>query len=192
MMKKWILIIALFATKGALAQINARGYFVAYEILEMSMNDFQYFAGEIGYRFEKKNQIRLTVMEVKLTERHLSDKYEALAIKGGNVKGYFRNYEINYDRFFSKHWYVSLNSGYANDKYQHTKLGAGIDHKTFTIGTGVGYIHSNLFGIKHFFLNFSIPVRYYFNHIEETKLGDSTVRPHIIVNNMWLFLGYKF
>ncbi|MGD9211716.1 MAG: hypothetical protein PVI90_13100, partial [Desulfobacteraceae bacterium] len=87
---------------------------------EMAMNEFQNFAGEIGYRFNEKNRVRLTIMEVKTTERHLSNEYEAVSVDGKNVKGYLRGYEVNYDRFFSKSWYVSANMGYWNNTYEHT------------------------------------------------------------------------
>ena len=89
-MKK--IVIGLFITMSAnilFAQNDGKKIFVGYETLEMAMNKFQYFAGEIGYRFDKKNQVRLSIMEVKLTERHLSSKYEAAAIDGKNVEGYF-------------------------------------------------------------------------------------------------------
>ncbi len=174
------------------AQSDERGYFAAYEFLEMTMNNFQNFAGEAGYRFDDANQVRLTIMEVKQTERHLSNKYEAMAIDGGHVRGYFRDYEINCDRYFANHFYFSANISYVRNIYEHTQLDARVDHTSLTVGTGIGYTHGSLFGIDHLFVNFSIPVRYYLNHLEETKLGNSTVRPHIVVNNIWLFLGYKF
>ncbi len=191
-MRNLTIMICILTANLAFSQTPARGYFVAYETLEMAMNNFQHFAGEIGYRFNQKNQMRMTIMEVKLTERHLSSGWEAGAVDGNDVEGYFRGYEMHYDRFIFKHWYVSANLGYYNDEYNHTKLEEGLENKTVTIGTGIGYTRNHLFGIKHFYLNFSIPVRYYFNHIEKTKLGETTIRPHVIVNNMWLFLGYKF
>ena len=134
----------------------------------------------------------MTIMEVKLTEQHLSSGWQSAAVDGNDVEGYFRGYEMHYDRFISKHWYVSANLGYYNDEYNHTKLDEGLENKTLTIGTGIGYMRNDLFGVKHLYLNFSVPVRYYFNHIEETKLGETTIRSHVIVNNIWLFLGYKF
>lgn len=191
-MKNLIIVVALLISVNVFAQNDEKGNFIGYETLEMAMNKFQYFAGEIGYRFDKKNQVRLSIMEVKLTERHLSSKYEAAAIDGENVEGYFRGYEVHYDRFFSKHWYISANIGYYNDTYEHTILNEKVENETLTVGPGIGYKRSNLFGIKHLYLNFSIPVRFYFNKIAETKLGDTTVREHIIVNNIWLFLGYQF
>ena len=184
-------LILIFAG-NVFAQTNKKGFFVGYEILEMAMNEFQNFAGEIGYRFDEKNQVRLTMMEVKLTERHLSSKYEAQSIDGEDVEGYFRGYEVNYDRFFTKNWYISANIGYHHHTYEHTILDDEVENDTPTIGSGIGYNKSNLFGINHLYLNFSVPVRFYFNKIDETELGETTVRPHSIVNNIWLFLGYEF
>ena len=85
------------------AQDNDRStLFFGYETLEMTMNKFQNFAGEVGYRFDDKNQLRLMIGEVNLTERHLSSKWEAAAVDGDNVEGYFRIYELYYDRYFGK------------------------------------------------------------------------------------------
>jgi len=186
------ILIVLLMSISTFAQNDQKGFYVGYEILEMAMNKFQYFAGEIGYRFDKKNHIRLAILEVKLTERHLSSSTEAYAVDGENVEGYFRGYEINYDKFYYKNLFISANMGYFHDTYEHTILDEKVENKTFTIGTALGYRHSDLFGIKHFYINFSLPVRYYFNKLEETKLGDTTVREHSIVNNIWLFLGYQF
>jgi hypothetical protein len=65
-------------------------------------------------------------------------------------------------------------------------------NETPAAGIGIGYSRANLFGIRPLHIDFTMPVRYYFNGIEETKLGDATVRAHKIVPNTWLFIGYKF
>lgn len=191
-MSKLAIIICIFTATLAFSQNGERGYFAAYETLEMAMNNFQNFAGEVGYRFDQKNQMRLTIMEVKLTERHLSSGWEAAAVDGSDVEGYFQGYEVFYDRFIFKHLYVSASLGYYHDTYEHTKSDERLANKTFTMGTGIGFTTSNLFGVKHLYLNFSIPVRYYFNPIEETMMGETTIRPHVVVSNIWLFLGFKF
>ena len=96
------IILALFSN-FLYAQTDDRSlFFIGYEAMEMTMNKFQNFAGEVGYRFNDKNQIRLMIGEVKLTERHLSSSWEAAAVDGENVEGYFRIYELYYDRFFGK------------------------------------------------------------------------------------------
>lgn len=166
--------------------------FIAFEIFELSQNNFKNFAGEIGHKFNEKHQARLTIMDVELTERHLSS-VEAAAIDGSNVEGIFRGYEINYDRYFTKSWYVSLNAGHYTDIYQHQILrDQRLKNETFTIGTGVGYLKQNPIGLKNAYLNFNVPLRYYFDSIDETSLGDTRVREHLIVNNFWLFLGIHF
>jgi len=85
-MKKWILIIVLLAASSAVAQNKEKGFFISYELLEMAANKFQYFAGDLGYRFDQKNQTRFLIMEVKLTEEHLSSDW-AKIVDGNNVKG---------------------------------------------------------------------------------------------------------
>lgn len=166
--------------------------FVTLELFELTMNDFQNFAGEIGHRFNDRYQARLSIMDIHLTERHLRSA-EAAAIDGKNVEGEFRGYEVNLDRYFTQNWYASLNAGYYTDIYQHQILmDQRIKNETFTIGTGVGYLKQNLFGLKNAYVNFNVPLRYYFNSIDETTLGETTVREHLIVNNFWLFLGIHF
>lgn len=176
----------------AQGQPRQEGFFVAYETLEMAMNEFSHFAGEAGYRLSAKYQVRLTVMEVALTERHLSSKWEAAAVDGEGVEGYLRGYEAHADRFFAGNWYVSANVGYYEDTYTHTELDASLENRTVTAGSGIGYARANLFGVRGLYVNFNVPVRYYFNAIKKTTLGEATIRPHIVVNNMWLFVGYKF
>ena len=180
-------------------QVNSKeskrsNFFVGYETLEMLMNKFQYFAGEVGYRLDDKNQIRLMIGEVKLTERHLSNKWEAAAVDGEHVEGYFQIYELYYDRFFGKrkNWNYSGSVAFVRDEYKHLISNQRIDNKTPTIGISIGYKKENLFGIKRLYINAAIPFRYYFNPIPETQWGDTKVLPHKFVNNLWLFVGYHF
>jgi Protein of unknown function, DUF481 len=185
--------VASLTSTPVFADDDENHFFAGYEILEMSMNNFKNFAGEIGYRFDSNNEVRLVIMDVNLTERHLSNKYQAHATDNkGNVKGFFKRYEVNYDRFFSQHWYYMANVGWSHDHYQHVLLDENVDNKTTTIGSGIGYKYTNPLGINHLYVNLSYPVRYFFHPIRETKLGDTTVRKHIIVDNLWLFIGYEF
>lgn len=164
--------------------------FVAFELFELSMNDFEKYAGEIGYRLNDSYQLRLTFMDIKLSERHLSSA-EAVAIDGPNVEGVFRGYEVNLDKYFTKHWYFSLNLGHYTDIYRHQILtDQRLKNNTFTVGTGVGFFKNNPFGIRNAYVNFNVPLRYYFDSIEETMLGDTRVREHSVVNNFWLFIGF--
>ncbi len=173
---------------------QTKKFFLGYETLEMTMNKFQNFAGEVGYRINPRHQVRLAIGEIKLTERHLSSDWEAAAVDGDNVEGYFRIYELNYDRFFGKRklFYVSGSAGYVNDKYKHLISDRRIDNHTATVGLGVGFQKMNLFGIRHLYINASIPFRYYFNDIPEQQWGDTTIEKHQFVNNIWFFVGYGF
>jgi hypothetical protein len=189
------LVLLLICATPASAQLDRTDryrWFIGYEIFEMAMNRFQNFAGELGYRFSPRYQLRLTIMEVNLTERHLSSSWEAYAVDGENVEGYFRGYEANLDRFVWKHLYVSGSLGYYADTYEHTELPDRVENNTITLGTGVGYMGEKPFGISHLFINFSMPFRYYFDQIEKTKLGTTTIREHVIISNMWLFVGYSW
>jgi len=191
-MNRKLAIVILFMLVSFSVRADDDGYFVAYETLEMTMNKFQYLAGEVGRKYEPNKQVRLTVAEVNLSERHLSSSWEAYAVDGDNVEGYLRGYELNHDWFFHGGWYYSANIGYFHDHYEHRITKEEIDNKTLTVGSGIGYTTDDLFGVNGLYLNFSNPIRYYFNGIDETKLGNTTIREHRIVNHMWLFVGYKF
>ncbi len=175
--------------EDAPAAEDRRGPSVGYELLETSMNGFQNFAGEVGYRFDRNNRVSLSVMEVKLTERHLRSELESSAIDGSGVSGYFRGYEAHYHRTVWRGLHLSGSVGYYRDKYVHAASGAQLVNQTATVGGGVGWRWSEPFGLPHAYVNLDIPVRYYLNPIEETKLGDATVREHLVVNNIWLFVG---
>ena len=177
------------------AQTNDRSsFFIGYETFEMTMNKFQNFAGEVGYRFNEKNQIRLMIGEVKLTERHLSSSWEAAAVDGDNVEGYFRIYELYYDRYFGKrkNFYYSGNVAYVKDEYNHLISDNSLENETATIGFSIGYRKENIFGIKHLYTNISLPFRFYLNDIPEIQWGDTTISAHKFVNNFWFFVGYQF
>ena len=174
-----------------LARSNERGAFAAYEITEMGMNNFRHFAGEAGFRFGPKHQVRFSVMEVAVTERDLAGWWSA-AVEGKGVRGYLRGYELHADRFFRGHWYLSANAGYYANEFRHVTLPQRIWNETLTAGIGIGYSRANLFGIKHLQFDFTMPIRYYFDGIEKTRLGEATVNVHKVVPNSWVFIGYRF
>lgn len=187
-----ILIAALFLS--GIGSVHASSdKFASIELFELAMNNGKKYAGEVGYRIDEKYQIRFTFMDILLTERHLASDTEAYAIDGNNVKGIFKAYEFNLDRFITKRIYASINYGYHENRYTHTVLqNSSVGNSTATIGTGIGYFRKNLFGFERAYLNLNMPIRYYVNELEETRLGDATVRPHVIVNNLWLFVGVVF
>ncbi len=174
-----------------LARSNERGAFAAYEITEMGMNNFRHFAGEAGFRFGPKHQVRFSVMEVAVTERDLAGWWSA-AVEGKGVRGYLRGYEFHADRFFRGNWYLSANAGYYANEFRHVTLPQRIWNETLTAGIGIGYSRANLFGIKHLQFDFTMPIRYYFDGIEKTRLGEATVNVHKVVPNSWVFIGYRF
>jgi hypothetical protein len=175
----------------ARASSREAGAFVAYEITEMSMNRFRNFAGEAGYRFGSKYRLRVSVMEVDVTERDLAGWWSA-SVEGKGVEGYLRAYEAHADRFLTKSWYVGGNVGYIANTFEHVTLPDRLTNRTMTAGIGVGYSRADLFGVKHLHFDISMPIRFYFNEIEETKLGAATVRAHKVVPNTWIFVGYGF
>lgn len=179
------------AAAPSLPRSSERAFGVAYEISEMSINGFRNFAGEMRYRFGERHQVRLSVMEVKVTERDLAGWWSA-AVSGGGVKGYFRAYELHGDRFVKGHWYLSANVGYIANTFEHVTLHDRVTNRTPTAGLGIGYARSNLFGVRGLSINITNPVRYYFHEIRETKLGAATVRAHKLVPNTWLFVGFEF
>lgn len=56
------------AVSSGMVHGDDKGLFVGYELFEMTMNKFTNFTGEVGYRFDNNNILRLSMFEVKLTE----------------------------------------------------------------------------------------------------------------------------
>lgn len=164
---------------------------MAYEVTEMAVNRFRHIAGEIGRRVGDRGRVRVSAFEVDLTERDLAGWWSA-SVDGAGVRGYFRAYELNVDRFVGRGWYVSANAGYIANTFEHVTLPDRVANRTLTAGAGFGYSRTGLFGVKRLYFDFSNPVRYYVHGIAETRLGAATVRAHRIVPNTWAFIGYQF
>lgn len=177
---------------NAFSDDRKEGVFVGYELNEMVLNEFNKFAGEVGYRFRAADQFRLSYMDVVLTERHLSGS-EASAVDGDNVKGKLQGWELSYDKFIgSSNWYLSLNAGHFRHLYQHTLLDEQVDFESNSVGIGFGYFDSNHLGVDGLTLNISVPIRKYLNPQNKTYLGNTKINKHSVVNNFWLFIGYSF
>jgi len=188
---KYLMIILLeilpFSTVFAHDEGN---FFVSYELLEMGANNFKNFAGDIGCRFDDKNQIRFVVMEVDITEEHLSSPFMAI-VSGSKATAYMKGYELNYDYFFSGAFYLMANIGYIDMSFQSTVNSTDFYQvRTATFGSGIGYKHMNLFGTEN--MNLSIPIRYMINPFEETVFTDFTVNGSQLAPSVWCFLGYEF
>jgi len=169
----------------------ASSWFIGYELGEMVLNDFKHVAGEVGYNLPNDRSIRLTYMNVALSEEHLSSS-SAGAVDGDNVAGLWRGAELYYDFPVSKHIYISPSVGYYNTKYWHEFLDESVKNKSMTAGVALSYLGDNVLGAKEFYWKFSLTYRYNFNAIERTMLGDSVVVDGTHETIPWIFVGYRF
>lgn len=96
---------------------------------------------------------------------------------------------MHLQRFVWRGFYLSGAAGYFHDRYEADASGQRVSNHTPTLGAGLGYQWREPFGIPYLYLDLAIPFRFYFDDIEEQRLGDATVRQHLIVNNLWLFIG---
>ncbi|HMS68849.1 MAG TPA: hypothetical protein PKD18_11950 [Saprospiraceae bacterium] len=200
-MKNVITIITIFiAITGGFSQIklssvdqeNQRPFhlFLGYELGEMAFNKFKNFSGEIGVKYNN-NMLRFVYQNVALSEEHLSSNF-AKSVDGDNVQGLMKTCELLYGKTIYKNFNFSISAGYAHDFYEHTILNVDVENRSGTIGIVPGYRESNLFNIKGLYFNLEVPIRLYFNPLEKTILGNTTVNRHFIVNNIWFFVGYQF
>lgn len=186
------ILILLLTTACSNVKRPAPGAFVGYELVEMSLNEFDEFAGEVGYNFDSVNQVRLIRMNVDLKERHLSSD-EASAVTGSGVSGSFTGWEVSYDRYlFDSNFFVSLNAGEYEFNYVHNTLNETSETKSITLGSGFGYTDNNFLDTDGLYLTFSYPIRMLFNKVEEKELGSATVNELNTLDNIWFFIGYKF
>ena len=202
-MKKVIIIssLLLFCVVNGFAQDtitnNKIKFYVGYDLGEMAFNKFQNFAGEAGLKFKNDHTIRFTYMNIKLAENHLSSGF-ASAVNGGNVTGHWKGYDLVYDipiyRFKQKNMlvYGGASAGYHENTYQHTVSKESLNHKTNTVGLGIGFRNINLFKVKGLYANFHIPLRYYFNTLDKTNLDSSTVKKVKLEQTLHFFVGYEF
>ena len=170
---------------------NKFDYFVGYGLGEMAFNKFQNFSGEMGVKFQNHHMLRFVYNNIKATEEHLSSDF-ASVVDGNNVRGSIKSYDLIYSLPVYKSLKLGGIIGYANDYYEHTILDESVENFSLTIGVSPGFGQTDLFKIIGFYYYFEIPIRMYFNPLEETKLGDSVVNRHFIMNNIWFFIGYQF
>jgi len=172
-------------------RVEAEGLFAGYNVGEMAFNDFQHFAGEIGYQLEGGNILKLAHMNVKATEEHLSSSF-ARAVDGDDVKGLVQGWELFYTFQFLGDWYFGPSVGYYKEEYQHTQRDSSLSGESVTLGLAVGYREENVFGINWLYCDFSIPFRYSLNPFDTTRLGDTTVTSNKLRNNVWFTIGAIF
>lgn len=166
--------------------------FLAYEFGEAAFNKFQSLSGEIGVKFPNNYLLRLTHMNVNLSEKHLASSF-AGAVDGSDVRGKMFGFEAFYDIPIAwKTLYISPSVGYYRNEYKHTVLDEAIENKTATIGAGISYRETNLFKVKGLYYTLSLPMRISLNPIKKTTLGETTIRNNAFDNNIWLFIGFQF
>ena len=173
------------------SQAHGSSAFVGYEFGQMAFNDFQHFAGEVGYSFDNKSSIRLAFLNVALTERHLSSS-EAGAVDGENIEGLWRGAGLLYDIPIATNFYFSPSIGHYDSEYSHTILNESIRKKSTTAGVGLTYRKHGLFGVNNLYWRFSLSYRHYFNPIPRTTLGESVVTGGSGEITPAIFVGYRF
>jgi len=192
-----MLIVLIFLTAGLWSKDRVpkeKQYkaFIGLETLVMVLNDYADIAGEVGYRFNKRAQLRFTLMDIKKTETHFVNSYRAKGIKGDNVQANYQGYELHFDLFLSKCFYLSASAGYYKDSYKHLVSDKKISNKSYTIGSGLGFKKCGILISDQLYFNLNIPFRYYFNNIEKVCLGNTSIECDKLINNIWFFIGYKF
>ncbi len=186
-----------FAQDSEISENTKPNFFIGYDLGEMAFNRFQNFAGEVGVKFKNDHMLRFVYMNVKLTEGHLSSDF-ANAVDGENVTGLWKGYELLYDlplyRFkkVKGFIYAGISVGYHENNYQHTMLPETVEHQSPTAGFDLGFRETDVLKIKGLYINFQVPVRFHFNKLEETKLGDSTVNATGFDQTISFFVGYQF
>lgn len=165
--------------------------FVGYELGEMAFNNFKHFAGEIGYEINDRQTMRLAVVSVNLTERHLSSN-EASIVDGDNVTGDWNGVDIYYDFKITKNFSISTSIGYHDSEYRHTILDESTSNNSPTIGLAASYGGDGVFGNTNLYWRFSLTGRYYLKPAEQTRLGDSVVNEIKTEVIPLIYVGYKF
>ncbi len=202
-MKKIIIIVFLFMSlfiNGFAQDVlpeNKVKIYAGYDLGEMVFNKFQNFSGEVGVKFKNGHAVRFAYMNVKLTEKHLSSGF-AGAVDGGNVTGLWKGYDLIFDiplyRFKKNDnvIYGGASVGYHDNTYQHVISEESFSHKTNTVGFGAGFKETNVFNIKGLYVNLYIPFRYYFDTLEEARLGNSIVKKAKLEQTLHFFIGYEW
>jgi len=184
---RWTLVVALFVSNHSYAS----GWFVGYEFGEMAFNDFKNIAGEVGYTFENKQSLRLSYLNILLSERHLSSS-EASAVDGDNVEGLWRGADIYYDFPIKNNYFVSPYVGYYDMKFSHTVLAESVRYKTASAGFAVSYFGDSILGVDELYWRFSLTFGYFFNELDKTTLGETVVNGGSVNFIPQIFVGYDF
>ncbi len=166
--------------------------FIALELGQAVFNDFNSYSGEIGIRFQNNHLIRLTHMNIKMSETHLSSDF-AVIVDGNNVEGKQFGFEAFYDfPLFGKELYISPSIGWYRNEYKHLILDENIEKSSATVGMAISYRETNVFKVKGLYYTLSIPMRTPFNRIDKTVLGHTIIKSNAFDSNIFFFIGFEF
>ncbi|ANQ51833.1 hypothetical protein MY04_4498 [Flammeovirga sp. MY04] len=166
--------------------------FIAYDFGEAVFNQFRSLGGEVGVRCKNEHLLRLAYTHLYLTEKHLSSDF-AKAVDGENVKGKQVGFELFYDfPVLIKSLYIAPSVGYYDHEYTHTISDEQLKQSSLTVGTAISFTETDVLKIKGLYYRVSIPIRFHFNPIEESQLGDATIKSNQFDNSIWFFIGFEF
>lgn len=198
MIKNSITLVLVFLSFFAYTQQNSEKEnqkirpFIAYELGQAVFNDFKSYSGEIGIRFRNNHILRLSHMNIKMSETHLSSDF-AVVVDGDNVEGKQFGFEAFYDfPVFWKGFHLSPSLGWYKNEYNHTILDENIIKKSLTIGLAISYREVNIFGVKGLYYTLSFPMRTPFKPIKRTKLGNTIIKNNTFDSNIFFFVGFEF
>ena len=166
-------------------------FFAGYELGEMALNRFRHFAGEAGYVFENRQAVRVSIMNVALSERHLSSS-EASAVNGNNVEGRWRGLDVYFDFPVFSNFYLSPSIGYHDTQYTHTILNESVTHNSGSAGVALSYVGNDVLGFTQLYWRLSLTYKYFFNSQSDASLGDTMINGGSSEFVPLLFIGHRF
>lgn len=181
-----------FVPKNDSVAKNKTHFFIGYDFGEAIFNQFRSLGSEMGIRRSNDHLVRLAYTHLWLTEEHLSSDF-AQAVDGENVEGKQMGLELFYDfSILVKGLYLAPSVGYYGNEYTHTVTKEMFQKSSFTLGAAISFTEVNIFKLNGLYYRLSIPLRYTLNPIEETTLGDATIKSNQFDNSIWFFVGYQF
>ncbi|NME71072.1 hypothetical protein [Flammeovirga aprica] len=173
-------------------QSKTTNFFIAYDLGEAVFNQFKSLGGEAGIRFKNDHLLRLAFTYLYLSEKHLSSDF-AKAVDGKNVKGKQVGFEFFYDfPVFTKGLYIAPSFGYYDHEYTHTVSNEKLQKSSFTVGSAISFVETDVLKIKGLYYRVSLPLRFTLDPIQDTQLGDTTVKNNRFDNSIWFFVGFQF
>ncbi|WP_281612686.1 hypothetical protein [Flammeovirga sp. SubArs3] len=173
-------------------QSKTTKFFIAYDLGEAIFNQFKSLGGEVGVGFKNDHLFRMSFTHLFLTEEHLSSDF-VKAVDGENVEGKQFGFELFYDfPVFFKGLYIAPSVGYYDHEYRHTISNEKVQQSSFTVGGAISFVETDILKVKGLYYRVSLPLRYTLDPIEETQLGDATIKSNQFDNNIWFFVGFQF